>query len=75
LRRIPFFKPVLEGNANDDNKINIQDFGILAATYGKVAGDTGYDARADFDRNGKINIADFGLLAANYGKYTPVEVP
>jgi large repetitive protein len=66
---------LLEGNANVDEKVNIQDFGILAATYGKSAGDSGFDARADFDRNGKINITDFGLLAANYGKYSPIEVP
>jgi Tol biopolymer transport system component/subtilisin family serine protease len=66
---------LLEGNANDDNKINIQDFGILAGTYGKSSGDTGFDARADFDRSNKISITDFGLLAANYGKYSAIEVP
>jgi hypothetical protein len=62
---------LLEGNANDDNVLNIQDFGIMAASYGKSSGDAGYDPRADFDRNGRVNIADFGLLAANYGKSAP----
>ena len=66
---------LLEGNADDNDIINITDFGVLAASYGKSSGDSGYDARADFDRNGIINIADFGLLAANYGKIAPVEVP
>ena len=66
---------LLEGNADDNDIINITDFGVLAASYGKSSGDSGYDARADFDRNGIINIADFGLLAANYGKSAPVEVP
>jgi large repetitive protein len=64
-----------EGNADDNIIINIQDFGILAATYGKSSGATGFDTRADFDRNGIINIADFGLLAANYGRISPIEVP
>jgi hypothetical protein len=64
-----------EGDANGSHVINIQDFGILAATYGKSTGVSGYDSRADFDRNGIINIADFGLLAANYGKHCPVEIP
>ena len=64
---------LLEGNANDDNIVNITDFGILAATYGKSTPD--YDNRADFDGNGIINIADFGLLAANYGQSAPVGVP
>jgi hypothetical protein len=31
----------LEGNANGDEKINIQDFGILAKTYGKHRGQEG----------------------------------
>jgi len=66
---------LLEGNANDDNIINIQDFGILAGSYGKSSGNAGYDARADFDRSGLVNIIDFGLLAANYGKTAPVIVP
>ena len=64
---------LLEGNAYKDNIINIADFGILAATYGKSTPD--YDAQADFDGNGIVNIADFGLLAANYGKSAPVVVP
>ncbi len=64
---------LLEGNANDDNIINIADFGLLAASYGKSAPD--YDARTDFDRNGIVNIADFGLLAVNYGKVAPIIVP
>ena len=65
---------LLEGNANDDNIINIQDFGILAAGYGKAQGENGYDGRADFDCNDIINIADFGLLAANYAKSSPITV-
>jgi hypothetical protein len=65
---------LLEGNANDDNKINIQDFGVLAATYKKSPGDSGYNAQADFDRNDKINITDFGMLAANYSKTSPNEL-
>lgn len=65
---------LLEGNANDDNKVSILDFGLLAKTYGKQRGQSGFDDVADFDRNDKISILDFGLLAANYGKYAPVEV-
>ena len=66
---------LLEGNANDDDRVNINDFGLLAKTYGKQRGQNGFDERADFDRNEKIHITDFGLLAANYGKYSPIEAP
>ena len=66
---------MLEGNADDDNAINIADFGIMATLYGKSSGDIGYDVHADFDRNGIVNISDFSLLAGNFGKIAPVEVP
>ncbi|MDP2916310.1 MAG: hypothetical protein Q8O16_00100, partial [Dehalococcoidia bacterium] len=66
---------LLEGNANDNNVINITDFGILAVSYSKLQGDTGFDPRADFDRNGRVNITDFGLLAINYLKLSPIVVP
>jgi hypothetical protein len=62
-----------EGNANDDNVVDIQDFGILAGAFLKMTGQ-GYDARADFDRNGVVNIVDFGLLAGNFMKSAPVTV-
>jgi hypothetical protein len=65
---------LLEGNANNDTIVNISDFGILAVSFGKMVGQPGYDARADFDRNGIINISDFGLLAVNFTKMSPIEV-
>jgi C1A family cysteine protease/dipeptidyl aminopeptidase/acylaminoacyl peptidase len=66
---------LLEGNANNDDRINILDFGILATAYLKSIGDPAYNAMTDFDRNGVINIFDFGLLATNYLKISPIEVP
>jgi branched-chain amino acid transport system substrate-binding protein len=78
INNVPFdinVGSLFEGNANDDNKISIQDFGILAAAYGKGTGETSYDTRADFDRSGRVDIADFGLLAANYARISPVVVP
>ena len=63
-----------EGNANDDSIINISDFGILSVAYMKTEGEPGYDARADFDRNGIINISDFGLLAVNYMETSPIDI-
>jgi hypothetical protein len=70
-----FMGTLLEGNANNDEKVNINDFGLMAKTYGKQRGQEGFDENADFDRNDKINITDFGLLAANYGKRSPLEAP
>ena len=35
----------------------------------KIEGEPGYDASADFDRNGIINISDFGLLGLTIWRY------
>src|SRR5205814_755996 len=39
----------LGGDANNDNVVNIQDFSVLKASFGKSVGDPGYDPRADFN--------------------------
>jgi hypothetical protein len=65
---------LLEGDANNNGKVNIQDFGVLAAAYGKTSGDAGYNSSADFNCDGKVNITDFGLLASNYGLNAPINV-
>ena len=65
---------LIEGDANNNGTINIQDFGILSVSFMKSEGQDGYDARADFDCNGIINIADFGLLSVNFMKTSPVVI-
>jgi hypothetical protein len=66
---------LLEGNANNDVRINIQDFGLLSASYGKLTGDPAFNPMADFDRNGLVNIQDFALLSGNYSLVSPNIVP
>lgn len=56
------------GDANNDNIVNINDFAILAATFGKTSGMAGYDGRADFNGDSAITILDFSQLAANFGQ-------
>ncbi|MBL8131406.1 MAG: hypothetical protein JNL42_06080 [Anaerolineae bacterium] len=57
-----------EGDANDDNIVNIQDFSILASAFGTSLGGAGYNASADFNDDNTVNISDFSLLAANFGQ-------
>jgi len=57
-----------EGDANDDNNVNITDFSILAAAFGTTSLDVNYDARADFNGDLAINITDFSLLAGSFGQ-------
>ena len=72
-RNADFSRPMIinmgelhEGDANDDNRIRITDFGILRNAYFTNEGDLGFDPRADFDENGCIDARDFDLLRANY---------
>ncbi len=57
---------LLEGDANGDDQVNLLDFSVLAATFGKCSSGVDFDARADFNQDGCIAIDDFSLLAANF---------
>jgi hypothetical protein len=65
---------LLEGNANHDNTVDLDDCVILSAAWLASKEQPQYDIRTDFDRNGLINAADLSLLAANWLKTSPVEV-
>ncbi|MEM3433259.1 MAG: Ig-like domain-containing protein, partial [Candidatus Methanomethyliaceae archaeon] len=60
------------GDINNDDKVNIYDFSILAGCYGKQAIDPGFDPRADLNHDGRISIYDFSILAGNYGCTGPM---
>lgn len=51
------------GDVDDSNRIDIDDFLILASTY-EV--DPPADPRADLTNDGAVNLDDFLLLASNY---------
>jgi len=55
------------GDANDDNMVNLEDFSILATSYGLSQGEGGYDDRADYNGDMEVNLTDFSILASNYG--------
>ncbi|MBK8023795.1 MAG: carboxypeptidase regulatory-like domain-containing protein [Chloroflexi bacterium] len=57
-----------EGDANNDNVVNISDFSLLAAAFGREFWHPEFDARADFNDDNIVNIADFSLLATNFGQ-------
>jgi len=56
------------GDANGDGFVDVSDFAILAASWFKSLGQTGYDARADFTGNGFVDVSDFAILAGNWFK-------
>ncbi len=64
--------PILPaGDGNDDNRVNLADFGLLVRHFGVGADSTEAWERAsalDFDANGLIGPMDFLLLASNFGE-------
>ena len=56
------------GDCNNDNLVSVQDFNALKNTFGKSAGNTGYDRRADFNGDTTITVQDFNLLKGNFGQ-------
>jgi len=54
-----------------DGDIDLSDFGILKANFGKSVLHGDLDLRGDVDGNGKVDITDFGILKANFGRHPP----
>jgi len=55
-----------EGDADNNNKVDIVDFSILAASFNRGAGAPSFDERSDFNMDGYVNILDFTLLADSF---------
>jgi hypothetical protein len=56
----------LAGDANSDNKVDLEDYVILSRNWLSSQSQTGYDARADLDRDGLVNMADLRVLTSNW---------
>ena len=53
------------GDANNDNRINLADFGVFVRYYTQS---TAAARQADFDGDGRVDLDDFWLLAQNFGR-------
>jgi hypothetical protein len=56
------------GDANNDNLVNVNDYGILFASFGAPPPNPPYDARADFNGDNVVGSNDFAFLAGNFGR-------
>jgi hypothetical protein len=63
------------GDVNEDNVINVFDFGLFGQSYGSECGDDNYNRNADFNLDCVINVFDFGIFGQNYGKESCVVSP
>jgi photosystem II stability/assembly factor-like uncharacterized protein len=58
---------LLAGDINDDNVVDLNDFGLLAEAFGSAAGSTNWNPNADLNCDGVVDLNDFSLLATNFG--------
>lgn len=56
------------GDIDGDGDVDIVDYVILFANFGKNASDPQADARADINNDGKINILDYTYVFENFGQ-------
>jgi len=56
------------GDANNDNRVSLTDLNIVSVSYGKQAGQIGYDARGDLTGDERVSLADLNTLSVNYGQ-------
>jgi hypothetical protein len=66
--QLPFF--FLAGDGNRNKTVELTDFNILAANFGK-SGQTFSQGNYDYSADGTVSITDFNVLAANFGKSLP----
>ncbi len=62
------FGTLLEGDADDDNHIDLMDFVQVYLSKDQCDGAPNYNPNADFNADGCVGKADALLLAGNYGK-------
>ena len=55
----------LQGDANNDGRVNLDDFNALAANFGQGPRDY---SQGDFNYSGSVNLDDFNILAARFGQ-------
>jgi hypothetical protein len=58
--------PLKPGDLNADGKVDIFDYNLLVADFGKT-GASGWIA-SDIIKNGKVDIFDYNVLIGNFGK-------
>jgi len=64
------YNPV-PGDLSKDGEVDMGDLRITAQAFDKRQGQTGWDPRADINRDGIVNILDIIIVARNFGRTKP----
>lgn len=60
--------PVVLGDINNNNVINVLDLSLLSAAFGKSVGMPGYNFLADLNCDGVINIFDVSIFSSAFNE-------
>ena len=61
----------VRGDINGDNRCNLLDLVKVAAKFGKLLGDLGYDPNYDFNDDNKVDPLDLEKAAGHFGETDP----
>jgi len=59
---------LVSGDVDGDNEVTIGDYADLSASFGKSAGEPGFNPFADLDFDGEVGIGDYALLSFAFGE-------
>ncbi|MEM1013273.1 MAG: family 10 glycosylhydrolase [Planctomycetota bacterium] len=62
----PLTAPGRAADANRDDRVNLEDFGILRANFGRNDALVGF-RDGDFNADGVVDLGDFGILRTEFG--------
>ena len=62
------FRPLRDGDLNDDNRVDNFDVAALQAAFGRGNGAANFDPAADFNGDGVVDGQDFSRMAANINR-------
>lgn len=57
----------IPGDVDGDGHVDATDLLILAGSWGKSTGQSGFGGRCDFNNDGSVNVVDLLILADNWG--------
>ena len=61
------FRVKLQGDVNDDGKVEGKDVGLISKAYNTKPGDPLWDPRADLNNDGVVEGKDVGIVSKYYG--------
>jgi hypothetical protein len=60
--------PLLAGDANNDNSVDVFDLDALVQAFNSLPGETNWNETADFNCDGSVDVFDLDILVRNFNE-------